>query len=321
MTHKITTVTYERRQGWLNGSRRRTLAAVAVTGLAFATGWVLARAWPDRAPAPVFHPMVEQWNLPALSATQQQALDDAFTALKAGRYDDAQRKFADLVRQQRSWTSLNSDRACVALYQRDEAKLHSLIEQGRKDGSLSAADGKGLEAMRLVKPGTFKTADELFGEAAAADPTRADIFDQWGDCLLRWGKPAEAVEKYRAAVLRNPFPVMDDLYRAKLLLARIQAGQDTPEGKLGPLIDKALAAPEPTSAALFAGAARDVRAERFADAAALLERARRVSAPEMYRELLLNPCFVPDATRPELKPLYNAIERARVDALELQGDE
>ncbi len=314
-------VTFKRRQYWLKRHWRQTLIALALIASGFAAGWSLARARSERTRVLVSDPAVEQWSLPALSASQQQSLDDAFAALKSGRYDAAEQKFTDLLRQQRLWTSLNSDLACLALYQRDEEKLRTLSRQGEKDGSLSAADGKLLQALRLVKPGTFKAADVLFGEAAAGDPTRADLFDQWGDCLLRWGKPAAAAGKYHAALLRNPFPVMDDLYRAKLLLARIQAGEDTPEGNLGPRLDRALAAPEPSSAALFAGAARAVRAGRYADAAALLERARRVSAPGMFRELLFNPCFVPDAVRPELKPFYNAAEQARADALDLQGDE
>jgi hypothetical protein len=314
-------VTYENHQSWWDRYGRTTSAALASAALAFAAGWILAPAKPQPAPVLQSNPSAEAWNLPGLSAPQQQALDDAFATLRKSRYPEAEEKFNALLKQQPLWTSLNSDLACLAAYQRDEKKLRALSDRGQHDGSLLAADGKGLVAMRLVKPGTFKAADETYAEAAAADPTRADTFDQWGDCLLRWGKPAEAVHKYRAALLRSNFPVMDDLYRAKLLLARMEAGEDTPDSSFGRQIDAALAAPEPTNAALFAGAARAVRAERFADAATLLARARRVSAPSMFRALLFSPCFERETTRPELRPFFLAAGPSPTDPLDPLTDD
>jgi tetratricopeptide (TPR) repeat protein len=307
----IQTVTYVRRENWLvrwrNGLARywpQALSALALTAAGFAAGWCVARARPRPAAAPAVDVMAAQWNLPALSQAQQAALDDAFAALKDGRYSSAQDKFAALVRAQPLWTALNSDIATVAARQHDEAQLQALIERGERDGSFWAADGKLLEALRLESARKLKAADVSFGEAAAADPSRADIYDQWGDCLLRWGKPAAAAEKFRAALLRNPFPVLEELYRAKIWMAQIQTGQDPAPGGL----DKALAAPEPTSAVLFAGAARAMVAGRPAEAAALLERARRVTAPSMYRTLLLNPLFAQDDWRRELKPVYDAAQ-------------
>jgi tetratricopeptide (TPR) repeat protein len=313
-------VACQRRQSWLKLHWPQSLVALALAAAGFAAGWLLAPARPERTRVVVSNPLAEQWNLPALTAPQQQSLDEAFAAFKAAHYDVAERKFADLLKQQPLWTALNSDRACAAVYRYDEATFLSLVKQGQKDGSLSAADGKLLTALRRVGIGHLKAAAESFAEAAAADPTRADIFDQWGLCLLRWGKPAAAAENFHAAWLRNSFPIMDELYRTEFLLAQIQAGQDTPGG-LGPRLDEALADPEPSSAALFAGAARAVRANRFDEAAAWLERARRVTAPSMYLVLLYSPFFNQDRSRPELAPLYLAAEKAQADALRLQGDE
>jgi Tfp pilus assembly protein PilF len=301
---------------WLSHRWRETLIILALAALACAVGWGLAR----RKPAPLADPMIELWTVPGLSAPQQRALDDAFAALKTGHLAAAEQKFADLLKQQRLWTILNSDRACVALAQHNEARFLALVEQGEKDGSLQAADGKLLLALRMTKPGSFSAANQLFAEAAAADPTRSDVFDQWGDCLLRWGKPAEAAKKFRGALLRNPFPGMDDLYGTKFVLAQIQSGQDAATG-LGQRLDLALASPEPPSAALFAGAARAMRTNGYAEAAAFLERARRVTAPSIYLVLLLNPAFRGDSWRPELAPLYDEAEKGQADMLHLQGDE
>jgi Tfp pilus assembly protein PilF len=313
-------VTHDRWQKSLIRRWGRRLGTLALAALACAAGWGLARTRSERKVAPVADSQVELWTIPAVSAPQQRALDAAFAALKTGHLAAADQKFSDLLKQQRLWTILNSDRACVALAQHNEAKFQVLVEQGEKDGSLNAADGKLLLALQMTKPGTFQTAGGLFAEAAAADPTRSDIFDQWGDCLLRWGKPADAAEKFRGALLRNPFPVMDDLYQTKVVLAQIQSGQDSPAG-LGQRLDTALADPEPSTAALFAGAARAMRTNQFAAAASFLERARKVTAPSMYLALLLNPCFSGDSWRPELAPLYDAAEKAKADALRLLNGE
>ena len=175
------------------------------------------------------------------------------------------------------WTSLRSDLACLAAYQRDEAHLQSLMTQGQHDGSLLAADGKGLQAMYMTKPGSFAAADRLFAEAAAADPSRADLFDQWGDCLLRWGKPAEAAGKYHSALLRSNFPVMDDLYEAKGLLARIQAGEDTPGSDFARRLDHALTALAPSNR-------RALRRRGPGDAGGEIRRLRRAARTRPRRD-------------------------------------
>ena len=149
----------------------------------------------------------------------------------------------------------------------------------------------------------FDLAEASFGTAVALDPSRADFFYFWGECLRRDGKPQEAIDKFRAALLRNQYENSEGLYQLKLWLSEIQADREEATGG-GKEIDNALAQARPPYEALFAAAGRAVKARRFADAAGFFARAQAITEPSVFRVILQDPSFLEESTRPELAGFY-----------------
>ena len=112
---------------------------------------------------------------------------------------------------------------------------------------------------------------------------RPDFYYFWGECLRDEGKPREAAEKFRSALLRNQYETAEDLYQLKLWLSEIQADQEVTSGTDGK-IDAALATtPRPPYSALFADAARKIKANHFDEAAKLFAQAQQLTEPVVFR--------------------------------------
>jgi tetratricopeptide (TPR) repeat protein len=244
-----------------------------------------------------------RWAPAAPNGAEQRQLDAAFAALKSGRFAEARAQFGALVRSHPRWTALNGNLALTALYGHDIPLFKQLVGQGEAHGLIAPADARYLLGQWCLDSRQFESAGRYFGEAAGADPSRPEIYFYWGECLLQQGRPVEAVGKFRAAQLRNPYPMLDGVYETQLWLAEVESGLETNDGTAA-RIDEALAADHPSSAAWFAAAARAVEVGKYAEAAGDLAKARKTCEPGIFRMVLSDPFFFAEGWRPELAELY-----------------
>jgi hypothetical protein len=240
---------------------------------------------------------------PPLTPELQSELDAAFEVLKNNRPADAHKRFAALLKQRPDWVALNLEMARAAFYQRDFNATEAMVEAGNASGAISIADGEFLLALLRMNTKRYDIANHSFERAAAADPTRADIYFFWGDCLRRQGKPAEASEKLRAALLRNQYETETSLYQTKLWLSEIQADRETVSGS-GAAIDAGLAKPHPSSAVLLAAAAREIKAGRITQAADYIALARQIMEPAVFSIIMQDPTFMQESWRTEMTVFY-----------------
>ena len=149
----------------------------------------------------------------------------------------------------------------------------------------------------------FDKSEAAFGRAIAIDPSRPDVFYFWGECLRREGKPQDAAEKFYQALIRNQYETTEGLYQLKLWLSEIQADQEGAKGS-NAKIDADLATSHPSGAALFAAAARHIKAGQFKEAGERVGQAQKVLEPAVFRVVLQDPFFLQENYRPELAPYY-----------------
>ena len=289
------------------GSRRRlrrgpllwVQAATALTALLVGYGLGGRRAGPSAGPARG----VEVSALGPPTAEEQRELDAAFTALRSPRHAEAQRMFTALAQKRPDWGELRAQIALAALYGNDVATFEKLINQGENTGAIAPADGQLLLGQQFMDAKEFEDANRCLGQAVGADPSRADTYYSWGDCLVRSGRPNEAVEKFRAARLRNFDPMLDHVYLSRLWIAEVASGLEHTDGAAAQ-IDQALAAERPMSPALFARAARAVTTGRFAEAAEALTQVQVITQPVTFHLMLQDPLFYEEHWRPELAGFY-----------------
>lgn len=236
-----------------------------------------------------------------LSPQVQAAVDSAFDDTKHAKYDGARKEFEALFAEHPEWPSMEIEAARAALYARDFQGSQALLGKATRDRPL--ADAALLGALLHLTAQEYDAADVSFAEATATDPARADIYYFWGENLRREGKPLLAAEKFKAALSRNQYENVEPLYLLKYWVSLIQSDQEGPSGE-GAKIDAALASAHPSSAALFAGAARAVKAADYKAAAGFLTRARAITDPAVFGVILRDPSFLEANLQPELQPFY-----------------
>ena len=236
-----------------------------------------------------------------LSGESQAAIDTAFDNTKHARYDDARKQFEALFAKHPEWPSMEIEAARAALYARDFQGAQTLLGKATQDRPL--ADAALLTALLHLTAQEYDAADVAFAAAVATDPARADIYYFWGENLRREGKPLLAAEKFKAALARNQYENVEPLYLLKYWISLVQSDQEGPSGE-GAKIDAGLATPHPSSAALFAGAARAVKAADYKAAAGFLTRAQAITDPTVFGVVLRDPTFLEANLQPELQPFY-----------------
>ena len=236
-----------------------------------------------------------------LSPQVQAALDSAFDATKHAKYDDARKQFEALFGEHPEWPSMEIEAARAALYARDFQGAQALLGKAAQDRP--SADAALLGALLHLTAQEYEAADVSFAAAAATDPSRADIYYFWGENLRREGKPLRATEKFKAALSRNQYENVEPLYLLKYWLSLIQSDQEGPSGE-GAKIDASLASPHPSSAALFAGAARAIKTANYKAAAGFMTKAQVITDPTVFNVILRDPTFVEANLQPELRPFY-----------------
>ncbi len=242
-------------------------------------------------------------NLPllVLPANTQAAIEAAFTDTKQARYAEARQHFEALYAQHPEWPSLEVEAARAALYQHDLPGTQALLAKATRERPL--ADAVFLTALLHLTAQEYDAADDAFAAAVATDPARGDIYYLWGENLRREGKPQQAAAKFKSALVRNQYENVEPLYLLKYWISLVQADQEGSSGE-GAKIDAILASAQPTSAALFAGAARAIKLGNYKDAAKLVTKAQAVTDPTVFNVVLHDPTFMEADSRPEFAPFY-----------------
>ena len=231
----------------------------------------------------------------------QTEVDDAFEATKRGSYDEGRRRFTALHDKHPEWPSMAVETARDSLYQHDAQGAQNIL--GVLAANRVTPDADFMMALLHLTNKEFDLAEVAFATAVALDPARPDYYFFWGECLRRDGKPQEAIDKFRSALLRNQYENVEGLYQLKLWLSEIQADKEESSGA-GKEIDAALSQPRPPYEALFAAAGRAIKVNRFADAASFIAKAQEVTEPAVFRVILQDPTFLEESTRPELAEFY-----------------
>ncbi len=239
-----------------------------------------------------------------LSPELQARVDAAFAATKKIRYREASDMFAALRREHPEWWSMGIESARACLYLHDIPSAQSALKELNSNPA-ALPDSDFIMGLLHLTNKELELAEASFGLAVARDPARPDFYYFWGECLRRDGKPREAVDKFRAALLRNQYENSEGLYQIKLWLSQIQADQEEASGA-NREIDAALATPHPPYEALFAAAARELKAKRYPGAATFLTRAQTFTEPAVFRVIMQDPSFVEEAaTHAELASFYH----------------
>jgi hypothetical protein len=83
----------------------------------------------------------------------------------------------------------------------------------------------------------------------------------------------------------------------------VQADQEGPTGE-GAKIDAVLASPHPSSAALFAAAARALKTGNYKAAGDFIGKAQAITDPTVFNVIMRDPTFMDANLRPELERFY-----------------
>jgi Tfp pilus assembly protein PilF len=201
------------------------------------------------------------------------------------------------------WGIINIEMARIALYRRDRAEAVKIVLDAESSGAVPTAEANMMLGALSIAANKFDDANRSLEVAAAADPTRADIFYLWGESLSRQGKPLEAAKKFRSAALRNQYETAASLYQLKWWLADIQSEQEIISGA-NKAIDDALATPQPPSEALMAAAARSIKAGEYSKAAEFITKGRQCTDAAVFRVIMQDPAFFQEKWRPEFKGFY-----------------
>ena len=240
-------------------------------------------------------------NVGALDPSLLAEVDAAFTATKGGRYDEARQRFAALHAKHPEWPAMEVEVARDSLYQHDSQGAQNVL--GVLSVNRLTPDADFMLGLLHLTNKEFDLAETSFATAVALDPSRPEYFYFWGDCLRRDGKPQEAIDKFRSALLRNQYENAEGLYQLKLWLSEIQAEREESTGG-GKEIDDALAQPRPSYEALFAAAGRAIKVNRLNDAADFLTKAQEVTEPAVFRVVMQDPTFLEESASPQLAPFY-----------------
>lgn len=238
----------------------------------------------------------------ALAPEVQAQVDAAFDATKHTQYQEAHDRFAVLYKDHPEWWSMGIETARTSLYLHDAQGAQRALREVSAIEALPDADF--IMALLHLTNKEMDLAETSFATAVARDPARPDFYYFWGEALRRDGKPREAVEKFRSALLRNQYENAEGLYRLKYWLSQIQADAEE-SGGANKEINAGLAADHPPYEALFAAAAREMKARRYPEAIKLITRARALTEPSVFRVIMEDPTFTEEAgTHAEFAPFY-----------------
>lgn len=262
---------------------------IVCLGVGILGGYLLPRAGDVAAKGVASSPNEEIFA--PLTPAEVRDLDTAYTLRRDGKFEEAEQLFASLARGRKEWGVLNVEAGRTLLYAGNFKRMGAVLDRAIEKGS-TPAEAHFLLAARQLALKNFPEAEASFASAVALDPTEPNYYYCWGECLRGQGKLLEAIEKFRSALLRNQYETATGLYRLKLWLSQIEADQESPGG-VSAEIDAALAQPYPPMEALFAAAARTLKAGDLKLAASQISHARQTVDPTIFHVIISDPFFRP----------------------------
>jgi Tfp pilus assembly protein PilF len=289
-----------------NRHLRRWLIALALLGCGIAAGYYIGASGQSGSQVKK-HARVDTIETvdkpPSLTEDERTQLDTAFSEGRARHYKESEQIFTSLVQKHPAWSKVPLEIARMDIYQEDYIGAQRILSGLMQGTSDARPDAFFLTGVLNLKAGNFRDAETSFAAATDADPTRSEYFYFWGDCLRQEGKPQEAGIRFRSALQRNQYETAEDLLQLKVWLCDISTDQEKIDGA-DAAINAALAMPFPRAAALLAAAARSMKADRFAEAAAFIARGRAAMDQIVFNVVLHDPSFFQESWRPELAPFY-----------------
>jgi tetratricopeptide (TPR) repeat protein len=223
----------------------------------------------------------------------------AVQAQLARNYEEAIRLFEEAAALNPKATGIDYQIAVcqMSLGKVEEAKKAAYRSIARNESAAPAYNLIGVMAGRERK---YAEAEWAFTKAAQAAPADPMAFYDWSEALRAQGKFAEATQKLRDAVQRNPG---EPLYALKLRLVRIESGDAE---ALIPDVDRELALKPPSADWLMTAAAVALKYGRYKDAARLLDSARQTMQPALFLGLIQeDPFFRQFKQTPEIAPFHD----------------
>lgn len=282
------------------------LLAVGCLALGGLTGYLLPHRSSSSRNPDAINP---QKVVTPFTAADQNDLDAAYTARRDGRFAEAEEGFLTVAHNHPAWTSVEIELARTMVYQANFNGARVALNSIAK-GNLVSSEANLLTGVTYTAQKAYRDAEASFAKAVAADPTRADVYYFWGECLRDEGKSLAAIDKFRSALLRNQYETETGLYRLKWWLSEIEVNKDEADG-IDKDIDASLAGPYPAMEALFAAAAHALKAGDAQAAAAQLSRARQRVDPAVFTVILNDPLFAVALTKPEVASLLRSTSTDR----------
>ena len=214
-----------------------------------------------------------------LSDANAALIDQAMAAEQSGDFRKAEDLLSKVKESGEHVNGLSLQLAQLAVYEKDFNRALPLLNKSLSEGE-NLGEVYNLRATlsnrgALVRGGgmnDYETATKL-------DPFESRNFYYWGEALRRTGKDQAALVRLREALDRLREPALESLYRLKIRLALIEAGQ---ENEFAENLAKQMVSPNPEMDWLITAAALEMHRGNYAAAAEDLDRASRRGDAESF---------------------------------------
>jgi len=150
------------------------------------------------------------------------------------------------------------------------------------------------------KVGKVNLRNRHYKDAMQSDPIDYLAFFNYGEALRSQGRSSEAVDRLRAALNRAHFEAAYPIVETKLALARLEAGDESIADEL----HAAVVEDPPRGNMMVAAAVLALQQDKPDEAARLLEKARSILPPRLFRTLIVDQAFALSRDRPEMRGLF-----------------
>ena len=237
----------------------------------------------------------------AQRAGSERALATADRALAAERvrdYQGAHEIYEGAIQRQLPLPAAEYRLALLSLQQADYPQAQAHLSRSIMAGD-EVADCELMRASLAGMKGNYADAATFLAAAARAQPFNAKFCFCWGEALRRAGRLTDAVERLTQALARPDSPAARELYRFKMRLAKVEAGDDPLDNELSGHIHES----SPEGGWLLLAAAREMHRGNDSEAAVLLTKAKAALPPEVFSVYVQDYLFQARADRPELRAL------------------
>ncbi len=214
-----------------------------------------------------------------LSDANAALIDEAMAAEQSGDLKKAEELLRKVKASGERVHGLTIELAQIAAFQKDYNRTLPLLNESISEGD-SLGEAYNLRATFSNRGGLIRTVGmSEYETATKIEPFESRNFFYWGEALRRVGKDQAALMRLRQAYSRLREPALSSLYRLKIRLTQIEAGQ---EKEFADELEKQLAGPNPEMDWLITAAALEMHRGSFAAAAGFLDRAARRGDAESF---------------------------------------